>query len=298
MNRKLKNTFSLVGVWLLLLVLGFGYIYFFQQSKIKDKTKELNELKASRYDQSALETELQALIEKSKSLDSILAKRKYIVPVNVSPLRFFDFINNITNKFASDTKIDIEYIEMKPEKEFFYYDYKITGKGTYNDFFQLVYAIEESRELKKIYNLNVNNSVSVDEIGIPKFLVSFSFNTKAYYTTTDRFMFTNYQENNLSARILYDVLRPLIRTEIPPNYNSLLDVQGARLLAIVPEGAFLVDANGYSYLLMEGDEVYLGYLTKIDNQRNTVKFVLNKGGIVETIELQLEKEILIPKEGK
>ncbi len=298
MNRKLKNTFTLVGVWLLLLVLGFGYIYFFQKSKIDDKTKELNELKTSRYDQNALELELQGLIEKSKSLDSILAKRKYIVPVSISPLRFFDFLNNITNKFVKDTKIDIEYIEMKPEKDFFYYDYKIKGQGTYNDFFQLIYAIEESRELKKIYNLSVTNSVSVDEIGIPKFLVTFSFNTKVYYTTTDRFMFANYKENNLSARPLYDIFRPLIRTEIPPNYNYLLDVQGARLLAIVPEGAFLVDANGNSYLLMEGDEVYLGYLTKIDNLKNSVRFVLNKGGIVETIELQLEKEILIPKEGK
>ena len=44
------------------------------------------------------------------------------------------------------------------------------------------------------------------------------------------------------------------------------------------------------YMLWEGDEVYLGYLTKINYENNTVAFVLNKGGIIEKVQLQLEKE--------
>ena len=98
------------------------------------------------------------------------------------------------------------------------------------------------------------------------------------------------KENRLRPNPLYDVFYPLIRNEIPPNTNNLLDVQTAQLLALIPEGAFLSDANGTTYLLWEGDPVYLGYLTKIDYENNKVSFILNKGGIIEKVDLLLEKE--------
>jgi hypothetical protein len=67
-------------------------------------------------------------------------------------------------------------------------------------------------------------------------------------------------------------------------------VQGANLLALIPEGAFIADSKGNTYLLWEGQQVYLGYLTKIDYDHNMVSFILNKGGIIEKIDLSLEKE--------
>ncbi len=69
----------------------------------------------------------------------------------------------------------------------------------------------------------------------------------------------------------------------------MLDVQSAELLALIPEGAFIADSKGTTYLLWEGDKVYLGYLTEIDYDENVVHFVLNKGGIIEKITLNLEK---------
>ena len=82
---------------------------------------------------------------------------------------------------------------------------------------------------------------------------------------------------------------PLIRNEIPPNIDDLLDVQAAQLLALIPEGAFIADSKGVTYLLWEGDQVYLGYLTEIDYDKNEVHFVLNKGGIIEKVTLELDK---------
>jgi hypothetical protein len=40
--------------------------------------------------------------------------------------------------------------------------------------------------------------------------------------------------------------------------------------------------------LAEGDEVYLGYLTKINYDKYSCEFLLNKGGILEKITLVLE----------
>jgi len=82
----------------------------------------------------------------------------------------------------------------------------------------------------------------------------------------------------------------LIRNEIPPNVDELLDVQGAKLLALIPEGAFVADTKGNTYLVWEGEQVYLGYLTKIDYDNNSVSFILNKGGIIEKVTLELEKK--------
>ncbi len=292
MNRKIKNTLALVGVLILLAVLGFGYIFIFQKTSIKHKTEELNNLKAVVYDPEILSQQLQERILKAATLDSVLAARKFNIPQNLSTLKFFDFINLISTKLSSDAKFNIEYIDTRPEKDFYLHQYKLIGVGSFNDVYQLVYAIEQSKELKKVKNLNLSNYVLAQEGKLPKFLVNFQITAAVYFSMDNRFAVSEYKENNLNARKLYDVFYPLIRTEIPPNLEGLLDVQGARLLAIVPEGAFLTDIKGNSYLLMEGDEVYLGYLTKIDTKNYKVRFILNKGGIVETIDLQLEKEII------
>ena len=111
-----------------------------------------------------------------------------------------------------------------------------------------------------------------------------------YYATNDRFATAEFVENNLSTQPIYDAFYPLIRNEIPPNVDNLLDVQGAKLLALIPEGAFISDSKGDTYLVWEGEKVYLGYVTKIDYDHNTVSFILNKGGIIEKTDLELQKE--------
>jgi len=136
----------------------------------------------------------------------------------------------------------------------------------------------------------LNNQVVTDKLGNPNFLVGFTMNVGTYFSSTDRFITASLVENNLSTSPVYDAFYPVIRNEITPNFDMLLDVQGAKLLALIPEGAFLADNKGNTYLIWEGESVYLGYLTKIDYERNKVSFILNKGGIIEKIELELEKE--------
>ena len=114
-------------------------------------------------------------------------------------------------------------------------------------------------------------------------------NARAYFSTDNRFAPATVVENNLNSPTLYDAFYPLIRNEIPPNVDELLDVQGATLLALIPEGAFIADSKGNTYLIWEGEQVYLGYLTKIDYQNSRVSFILNKGGIIEKMDLELDR---------
>ena len=290
MNRKLKNTLALLGVLLVILIAGGIFIFGIQRSKISDKKDKLNELKAHALNKEHLAKQYHDLLIKSQSLDSILASREFNIPQNLSSIKFFDFITDVTSSFSSQTHVDVEYTDRGQDKEFSYYQYKLKGSGKYSEIYQLIYAIEQSKELKKLSSINMSNLISTDDDGIPYFNVNFNMLVKVYFSQNDRFATAKLVENDLRSKDVYDAFYPLIRNEIPPNIDNLLDVQGAKLLALVPEGAFLADAKGNTYLLWEGEPVYLGYLTKIDYDNKLVHFIINKGGVIEKVDLQLQKE--------
>ncbi|QQS36260.1 MAG: hypothetical protein IPM56_18795 [Ignavibacteriales bacterium] len=295
MNRKLKSTLGLVGLLIFILLLGGIYLFIIQGGELTEKRNQLEELKANDYNTEQLTMQYQDLVRRAAVLDSVLAARKFNIPMNLSSIKFFTFVNDVSTAYSPFTHIDIEFTERKQEKEFFYYQYKLSGAGSYSDVYRFIYAIEQSKELKKISQVSLANLVTTDLDDIPHFLVSFSFTVNVYFANNNRFATADLVENNLSTGGIYDSFFPLIRNEIPPNIDGLLDVQGAKLLALIPEGAFLADSKGNTYLVWEGEQVYLGYLTKIDYANNRVSFILNKGGIIEKVDLELQKEVVSKK---
>jgi hypothetical protein len=291
MNRKLKNTLGLIGLMVLILIVGGVYIFVFQRGKLNEKKSKLRTLESVNYNAEQLIGMLQDLEIKAAALDSILAARKFNIPQNLSSIKYYNFLNIISAGFSPNTQIDVEFIDQRIDKQFFFYNYKINGNGPYNDVYKLIYSIEQSKELKKIKTLTLTNQISTDKEGIPNFVVNFSANVDVFFSMDNRFTTNSFVENNLFVELKRDAFYPLIRTQIPPNVDDLLDVQGAKLLALIPEGAFLADTKGNTYLLWEGEQVYLGYLTKIDYEHNSVGFILNKGGIIERVELRIDKEV-------
>lgn len=290
MNRKLKNTLGLVGLFIIILIAGGIYVFIVQRGNIREKEAKLTDLKSKTDNTSALLQEYDALLKQAAVLDSVLAARKFNIPANLSSIKFFRFINDISTIFAPEAKVDIEYVDFKPDKEFFFHEYKLTGSCDYNELYKMIYSIEQSKELKKVKSVVLSNQVITDKHGMPDYEINFDMGVNVYFASDDRFATKEFTENDLSTRPYYDIFYPLIRNEIPPNIDDLLDVQGARLLALIPEGAFIADARGNTYLLWEGEQVYLGYLTKIDYDNNRVSFILNKGGIIESVDLDLKKE--------
>ena len=290
MNKKLISTLSVLALLIIILVAGGIYIFVVQHGDISERQEKLAELNKNVYDPVELENRYHELERRSAELDSILANRKFNIPQNVSSIKFYNFVNNIVANFPKETTVNIEYLRQTPDKEFFFHEYKLTGGGNYNDVYKMIYAIEQSKELKKIEKLSLSNLVKTDD-EVPLFLVNFELIAQVYFSSDSRFAPAEFVENNLSTGPIYDAFYPLIRNEIPPNVDNLLDVQGARLLALIPEGAFVADNKGNTYLVWEGEQVYLGYLTKIDYDNNTVSFILNKGGIIEQVTLQLDRNL-------
>jgi hypothetical protein len=290
MNKKLISTLSVLALLIIILVAGGIYIFVVQRGDLSERQDKLAELNKNVYDPEELNNRYLDLEKRSFELDSILANRKFNIPQNVNSIKFYNFINNIVANFPKETTVNIEYIRQAPDKEFFFHEYKLSGGGNYNDVYKMIYAIEQSKELKKIEKLSLSNLVKTDD-EVPLFLVNFELIAQVYFSSDNRFAPAEFVENNLSTGPIYDAFYPLIRNEIPPNVDNLLDVQGGRLLALIPEGAFVADNKGNTYLVWEGEQVYLGYLTKIDYDNNTVSFILNKGGIIEQVTLQLDRNL-------
>ena len=290
MNRKLKNTLILIALLLVIVIAGSLYAFLSQGSSISERKEKLNDLNLNAYDTQELTERVNTLKARVLELDSILAIRKFNIPVALHQSEFYNFVNKLSFNFSPKSFVNITYNDLVAEKHYKHYTYKLSGTAYFNDVYKMIYAIEQSRELKKITSIVFDNLVEVDLDGIPRYFVNFSIECSVYFSDNNQFASSVSKENRLIPNSLYDIFYPLIRTEIPPNVDQLLDVQSADLLAIIPEGAFLADSKGTTYLLWEGDKVYLGYLTEIDYDKNLVHFVLNKGGIIEKITLSLDKK--------
>ena len=290
MSSKIKNTVIILIIFIAIVVGGGFFHFVLQKGKISDRQKKIRDLKLYQLDTDALNIQLDHDKKRVAELDSILVNRKYNIPYQLTQASFFDFVNQVSFNFSQNSYVNIEFTEIETSTDYNIYHYSLNGIAEFNDFIKLIYAIEESKLLKKISDIDLTNNVKVDQDGTPHYLVTYKFKAKVYYSNDNRFFVKNFKENQIIPNPIYDFFYPLIRNEIPPNKDKLLDVQSAHLLALIPDGAFLSDASGNTYLLWEGDQVYLGYLTNINYQNNEVNFVLNKGGVIENYNLKLEKE--------
>ena len=253
MNSKVKNTIILVIIFILIGLAGGVYSYVIQKGKIDEREKKVKDLMMYQMDTEALTEQLDLLKKRVAELDSILAMRKYNIPQTLSQANFYDFVNKVSFSFTPHSFVNIEYEKLERGKDFHTYIYNLSGTADFNDLYKLIYAIEQSKELKKVTRSSMNNFVKVDEEGIPYYLVTFQLAVSVYFSETDRFASADLKENNLKPNPVYNVFYPLIRNEIPPNVDNLLDVQNGELLALIPDGAFIADADGDTYLLWEGD---------------------------------------------
>jgi len=290
MDQKIKNTLIILTILVFIAIAGGLYSFVIQKGDIDDKKNQIKDLNLNAYNTADLTEQLNALKTRAAELDSILNLRKFNIPVNLAQSRFYDFVNKISFDFSPHSYVNIEYLDTKTAGEFMQYQYDLTGVAFFNDLYKLIYAIEQSKELKKILSVSLKDFIKVDEDKNPYYLVTYKLTVAVYFSSNADFASTVLKENSLVPNPVYDIFYPLIRNEIPPNTDNLLDVQNATLLALIPEGAFIADGSGSTYLLWEGDQVYLGYLTEIDFDNNIVRFILNKGGIIEKIELSLVKE--------
>ncbi|MDR3667511.1 MAG: hypothetical protein P4L35_11770 [Ignavibacteriaceae bacterium] len=295
MKRNNKTLIVLIITFVIITAIGSIYSLFIQKQQIQDSVTKLDHLRLNYSDLSKISSQLKNAQEKATAVDSFLFSGRFTIPRNISQSRFYNFIDTWSGDHSIYTFTNTEYQNKGVENGFNYYSYKVSGCGGFDEVYGLIYAIEHSKDLMKIQTAELVTNTIVDSKGVPHYIVKFNLMVKEYFSQSDQYAAIVYTENNLRTGGLYNAFFPLVRNEIRPNTEHLPDIQGASLISLVPQGAFIMDASGNTTLMEKGDPVYLGNLMDIDYDHESVTFVLNKGGIVEFETLKLGQ--LNKKEG-
>jgi len=296
MSNTTRNLIILILLFLFIVAVGGYYVLIFQPKLHRTKVDELNALNQKYLDVKALTVIYDSLQRESEKVDSILFHRAKAIPFRESITDTYNDILDITKNFSRYTRVNIEYDRTEKIGVASVDHFTITGQGEFKDVFRLIYEMEKSKKLYKISSLKLRNATLTTGKGEILYQVEFEIKLESYFTD-DKNLALNYEDTRPALfNYVSDVFYPLIQPEIPPNYDALLEVDGATLLAMIPDGVFIMDKNGNSYTLTEGDPVYLGYLTRIDYDRQQCEFLLNKGGIIEKVVLKLKSTN--PKEFK
>ncbi|MCZ6701678.1 MAG: hypothetical protein O6940_01415 [Ignavibacteria bacterium] len=281
MNRKIKNFIILVIIFVLISSIGGYYIVSIQGEDLGIKEEKLNKLRADYASVELIKSKLLEIEERVLVVDSLLFTGKFNIPKDLSQSQFFDFVEYYSNDNSLSSYTNTEFKGQNIEFGINYYIYKVSGRMNYNNVYYLIYAIEQSKELKKVVQANLKSTNKVSKRGRVSYLVEFNLEVRVYFSSNDQFAAINFVENNLITKPIKDAYYPLIKVSIKPNKRNLPDIQEGALISLVPQGAFITDSDGNTELMQKGDKVYLGHLAEIDYENQTVTFVLNKGGLIE-----------------
>lgn len=225
------------------------------------------------------------------------ARYKY-VPVTMETADILQYLERLSREGFE--AFNIEMTGVTPTADFKYYTFSVTGTAFYSNLYAFIWQLENNREFYRIQDLDVDYIDVFDdnpETGERRRLsmVKFRMNLLAYFDgieglTARQEELLPVPEQLLPARApIHHAFYPLVRADPPPNDKLLVEMEQAMLVSIVGSKAVVEDERG-QHLLEVGDEVYLGEVTRIDPIDIMVQARLNKGGIVEIVELRLDEE--------
>ncbi len=297
MPYALRNSIILAVLLLLIGGGGAAYIYFFQEPKIEELKGERELIQKQLGDADDLFDRLVEVQERVEILNAAWRQRPKTLATEESPSFTNVYINEI---LAQSPELDLNVFteEEVPQNGCGFTRYHLAGQGSFESFSRLVQFLEFGPRLMKLRNFDVREVHAVDdERGRIRHTVQFDIDMLAYFSQQSPFADTLSSPSvaaSVFPPITYDPFKSLVIPEIPPNTFDLPNVEQSTLLAIMKGRAFISDQKNQLIMLNEGDEVYLGYVSKIMPERRQVLFLLNKGGIIERyiLTLRLENQYL------
>lgn len=290
MPYVVRNSIILAVLVLLAGGAGFGYIYFEQQPKLEQLVQERQQLQQQLGDPNALFDRLVAVQERVEMLNASWRRRPKTLPTQEIASRTNQYLNDIL-AYCPDLDLNVFTEEEVKQEGCGYIRYHLAGQGPFASFGRMVQYLEFGPRLMKLNNFDIRELHKVnDDMGRIEHTVQFDVDVLAYYSEQEPFADTlaTLSLSNTSFPVFtHDPFRSLVTPEIPPNTFDLPNVEQSTLLAIMKGKAFISDQNNQLVMLSEGDEVYLGYVSKIMPERRQVLFLLNKGGIIERFMLTL-----------
>lgn len=281
MSYGLRNTLILLTVLTVFATGGGAYIYFYQLPEIEELESEVQTQRAELREKQQIASTYPGLVEQFEEATEFYNNYEKSLYSNSNEDRVYDFINNLNTGLAY-TDFNFSFQDSTQHDQYGIITMEIEGEGYYRNFVNYLRQIELSRPLNKINAVNITPINELEEYG----KIQFDFVLRSFY---DRGSLLNEGEAEITNNLVASVpnpFYPLIR-DVEQNTDDEINVENSKLIALSSNRLFLLDQNGMLQRLREGDQVYLGRLSDIDLNDREATFVLNKGGIIEQVTLQV-----------
>ena len=298
MNGSYLNT----GIFFILAILvGGAGMYITEIRQPAELQRIDDERMLARMQKAEVEQLLVEEAQTSESADDAVRKwraRYKYVPAAMETADILQYLEGLSRTGFEDFSIEMQGVT--PRRDFKVHTFSLSGTALYGDLYNLIWQLENNREFYRIQDLEVSQVDVFDEnpqTGERRrhSMVKFSMSLLAYFDGIDGLTARSEElmpvpEQLLPARSpAQNSFVPLIRPDPPPNDKLLVEMEGAELVSIIGSKAIVEDSRG-QHVLETGDAVYLGEIVLIDPIKILVRARLNKGGIVENVELKLSED--------
>lgn len=288
MSYNYKRTLIILAIMLVLLIAGSVFAVLRTNKAIGKVEKETVEVDEKISQISSLQSELTAgekVIIESKER---LANLDKTVEPQLTSVRTYSYLDSIQDRFGF-LECSITFEEDSVLTDYSYLGFSIKGKSYFYTLYNFIWALENGPKIFHIKKFDLRALENLNEVsGETEIIVNFELKIWAIYSDlqdlppiSNRLDSVTYQ--NIESNPFY----PYIASIIEPNIEGYPEIEKSQLIAVLKDRIIISDEQRNIVELQVGDPVYLGYLTKIDNDSKYAEFVLNKGGIVSTYILSL-----------
>ncbi|PIU46136.1 MAG: hypothetical protein COS95_00020 [Ignavibacteriales bacterium CG07_land_8_20_14_0_80_59_12] len=286
MPYVIRNSIVLGSMLLLVVLLGGYYRWIHQAGKERAIARETQAVEAELQRTALLVDELNSTTKEVSGIVDRWSRRSKDIPEADYSSGTYAYLNQLID-WSGFVKLDMVYIGATKMQNHGYNTYGLRGEALFQNLYRFLWYIENGRRLYKVNSIALRGiEVREKEDIEPQYLVAFDMEIRAYHTSLKGLASAENAPAVIPAFLSFSPFMPLILSDVPPNINDLVEVERSQLRAVIPGKAFVADQKNRVVTLEEGDEVYLGYVTKIVPEEGRVEFTLNKGGIVERFELR------------
>ena len=287
MSYKLRNSIALGVLLLMILAVGTYIRAFNLPKKITALEKEIQKI----------DEELQNtpnLVNQFNDLSAVLTdtqkrwegRNKDIPPVDITAQSYAYFSHLID--LSGEVKLDMVYTGTTSQANYGYNPYVLKGEAPFDNLYRFIWYLENDRRLYKIQTIALKGlEVAPTDEEEGKVLVTFDMNVQAIFSSVAELSSSLGERQRVPNVLAADPFEPVISAGLPPNIDGLVEIERSDLKAVIPGKAFVLDQNNTIRTMHEGDEVYLGYVTRIVPDEGRIECTLNKGGIIEKVELKI-----------
>ena len=311
-TKVIYNIVILAVVWVFIIGAGV-YITMFEQPEDLDRVEKAGKvIRLKNAELTSLTSEHSLSTEKAdNALNKWLARYK-VIPDQLSSPEVIGYFNELTR--SGFEVFDISNSGMEDEGDYSYHSFSVSGRGYFSELYRIVWELENNRYFYRIPELTLIHMdiITEDEDTgneVMKVMVSFQMQIDAIFSGADGMSALDKDGVTEAAGALpisrakserppvpgsvlpderpaRNPFFPLIMDRLPPNTHGLINIEQAQLVSIVGNRAFFKEDEAYRSV-GQGEDVYLGQITEVDPTEGRVKARLNKGGIIDAVELYL-----------